>query len=81
MNLGQEIACVCVFRLNIDVSSVNGLQKQWGSDQEKEQLSPVSILDCPFEDDDEVSSPFQHRLARMEGDFLLPLNYLILSPV
>lgn len=43
-------------------------QKQWSSDQEKEQFSPVSVLDCLFDDDDdEVSSPFQHRLARMEG--------------
>ncbi|KAG8374848.1 hypothetical protein BUALT_Bualt10G0038300 [Buddleja alternifolia] len=46
--------------------------KQW-SKGEKEQLSPVSVLDCPFEDEDEnededeVSSPFQHKLARVEG--------------
>ncbi|CAI9093931.1 OLC1v1029544C1 [Oldenlandia corymbosa var. corymbosa] len=36
----------------------------------KQHFSPVSVLDCPFDDDDEVSvssSPFQHRLARMEG--------------
>ncbi|CAI9784525.1 unnamed protein product [Fraxinus pennsylvanica] len=31
------------------------------------KFSPVSVLDCPFEDDDEVSSPFQQRLALMEG--------------
>ncbi|PIN18914.1 hypothetical protein CDL12_08414 [Handroanthus impetiginosus] len=33
--------------------------------EEKEQSSPLSVLDCPFadDDDDEVSSPFQH----MEG--------------
>ncbi|KAH6759610.1 hypothetical protein C2S52_022868 [Perilla frutescens var. hirtella] len=50
-------------------SSSTETKKQWSSDQEKEQFSPVSVLDCPFEDDedDEVSSPFQHRLARMEG--------------
>ena len=28
----------------------------------------MSVLDCPFDEDDEVSSPFQHRLALMEGD-------------
>ncbi|KAG6399266.1 hypothetical protein SASPL_140742 [Salvia splendens] len=37
-------------------------QKQWSASEEKEQFSPVSVLDCPF-DDDEVSSPFPH----MEG--------------
>lgn len=37
-------------------------QMQWPS-VEKEQFSPVSVLDCPFEDDEEVSSPFPH----MEG--------------
>lgn len=47
-------------------------EKQWSSD-EKEQLSPVSVLDCPFDDDDQdhhevSSSSFQSRLARMEGD-------------
>ncbi|KAI3468803.1 hypothetical protein Pfo_025466 [Paulownia fortunei] len=48
-------------------SSTNTKQKQWSS-EEKEQFSPVSVLDCPFDDDDEVSSSlFQHRLARMEG--------------
>ncbi|KAL8543787.1 hypothetical protein ACS0TY_004370 [Phlomoides rotata] len=41
-------------------------KKQWSS-EEKEQFSPVSVLDCPFDDEDEVSSPFQHRLDRMEG--------------
>ncbi|CAN4077818.1 unnamed protein product [Withania somnifera] len=35
--------------------------------EEKEQFSPVSTLDCPFNDEDEVSSPFQHRLTRVEG--------------
>ncbi|XP_016440341.1 uncharacterized protein LOC107766122 [Nicotiana tabacum] len=41
-------------------------KKHWPN-EEKEQCSPVSILDCPFGDEDEVSSPFQHRLARVEG--------------
>ncbi|KAL3818118.1 hypothetical protein ACJIZ3_004023 [Penstemon smallii] len=48
-------------------SSTNTKQKEW-SNEEKEQFSPVSVLDCPFDDEDEISSsPFQHRLARMEG--------------
>ncbi|KAJ0106118.1 hypothetical protein Patl1_18669 [Pistacia atlantica] len=43
---------------------------EWQNEAEKEQFSPVSVLDCPFEDDKDSSSPsspFQHRLARMEG--------------
>lgn len=53
-------------------------QKQWSS-EEKEQFSPVSVLDCPFDDEeeeDEVSSPFQHRLDRMEGNFSQFLIFL-----
>lgn len=42
------------------------LQKPWPN-EEKEQFSPVSTLDCPFDDEDEVSSPFQHRLSHVEG--------------
>ncbi|KAL0324355.1 UNVERIFIED_CONTAM: hypothetical protein Scaly_2402600 [Sesamum calycinum] len=42
--------------------------KKQCSSEEKEQFSPVSVLDCPFDDEDEVSSPFQQRLARMEGE-------------
>ncbi|KAK4365312.1 hypothetical protein RND71_016670 [Anisodus tanguticus] len=41
-------------------------KKPWPN-EEKEQFSPVSTLDCPFDDEDEVSSPFQHRLPRVEG--------------
>ncbi|KAL3647218.1 hypothetical protein CASFOL_008186 [Castilleja foliolosa] len=41
--------------------------KQCQSDEEKEQFSPVSVLDCPFDDEDEVSSSLQHRIDRMEG--------------
>ncbi|PIN19910.1 hypothetical protein CDL12_07402 [Handroanthus impetiginosus] len=50
--------------------STNMKKKQRSSSTEKEQFSPVSVLDCPFDDEDEedeVSSPFQHRLARVEG--------------
>lgn len=41
-------------------------KKPWPN-EEKEQFSPVSTLDCPFDDEDEVSSSFQHRLSRVEG--------------
>ncbi|PHU28351.1 hypothetical protein BC332_00444 [Capsicum chinense] len=41
-------------------------KKPWPN-EEKEQFSPVSTLDCPFDDEDEVSSSFQHRLTRVEG--------------
>ncbi|KAK6117105.1 hypothetical protein DH2020_049150 [Rehmannia glutinosa] len=48
-------------------STKTHVQKQWSVNEDKEQFSPVSVLDCPFDDDEEVSSPFQHRLAHMEG--------------
>ncbi|PQQ14278.1 uncharacterized protein Pyn_19588 [Prunus yedoensis var. nudiflora] len=43
--------------------------KEWlNIKEEKEQFSPVSVLDCPFEDeDDQTSSPFSCSLARMQG--------------
>ncbi|KAL6556347.1 hypothetical protein OROGR_005635 [Orobanche gracilis] len=46
---------------------IHTTKKQWSSEHEKEQFSPMSVLDCPFGDEDEVSSPFQHTLARMIG--------------
>ncbi|KAF5734838.1 hypothetical protein HS088_TW15G00333 [Tripterygium wilfordii] len=56
-----------------EVSNVVGVTvgedsiKEWPN-EEKEQFSPVSVLDCPFEDDqDIISSPFHCSLARMEG--------------
>ncbi|KZV45304.1 hypothetical protein F511_04042 [Dorcoceras hygrometricum] len=49
------------------ITITNSKEKLW-SNEEKEQLSPVSVLDCPFDDeDDEVSSPFQHGVAHSEG--------------
>lgn len=47
-------------------------EKEWPNEEEKEQFSPVSVLDCPFEDEDEdedeeMCSPFQHRVTHMEG--------------
>lgn len=44
--------------------------------EEKEQFSPVSTLDCPFDDEDEVSSPFQHRLTRVEGNSLINRKFV-----
>ncbi|KAB1217172.1 hypothetical protein CJ030_MR4G021149 [Morella rubra] len=41
--------------------------KEWPNEEGKEQFSPVSVLDCPFEDDEEASSSFQRNLALMEG--------------
>ncbi|XP_073133019.1 uncharacterized protein [Henckelia pumila] len=47
-------------------SITDSKEKLW-STEEKEQLSPVSVLDCPFDDeDDEVSSPYGHRVAHVE---------------
>ncbi|KAM1024819.1 hypothetical protein ACFX13_038749 [Malus domestica] len=44
-------------------------QVEWQNNkEEKEQFSPVSVLDCPFEDedDDHTGSPFSRSLACME---------------
>ncbi|XP_050226935.1 uncharacterized protein LOC126676714 [Mercurialis annua] len=46
------------------------IAKEWANEEEeKEQFSPVSVLDCPYQDDEEESnsSPFQRKLDRMEG--------------
>ncbi|CAA0831521.1 Unknown protein [Striga hermonthica] len=45
----------------------NTENKQWSVSEDKEQFSPVSVLDCPFDDDDEVSSPYRHRLDCTDG--------------
>ncbi|KAG6788382.1 hypothetical protein POTOM_004447 [Populus tomentosa] len=43
-------------------------RKEWPNEEEKDQSSPVSILDCPFEDEEEeIGSPFQRSLIRVEG--------------
>ncbi|XP_038906459.1 uncharacterized protein LOC120092443 [Benincasa hispida] len=42
--------------------------KQWQNDEEKEQLSPVSVLDFPFEDEDQdISSSFNCNINLVEG--------------
>ncbi|KAB5573626.1 hypothetical protein DKX38_000820 [Salix brachista] len=46
-------------------------RKEWPDEEEKEQSSPVSILDCPFQDEEEeeeeISSPVQRSLICVEG--------------
>ncbi|XP_022754071.1 uncharacterized protein LOC111302409 [Durio zibethinus] len=56
----------------VDEDSINNYQKEqdWPNEEGKEQFSPVSVLDCPFDDEEEEvdnSSPFQDQLARVEG--------------
>ncbi|KAK2664674.1 hypothetical protein Ddye_003248 [Dipteronia dyeriana] len=57
--------------VSVGEDSINGSEeniKDWRNEEEKEQWSPVSVLDCPFEDDEtDITSPFHQRLARMEG--------------
>ncbi|PSS11449.1 Testis-expressed sequence 10 protein [Actinidia chinensis var. chinensis] len=49
-------------------ATITNSKNKWPIEEEKEQFSPVSVLDVPFEEDeDEVSSPFTRRLSRMEG--------------
>lgn len=49
-----------------EISITNSKEKLW-SPEEKEQLSPVSVLGCPFDDeDDEVSSPYNHTVSHVE---------------
>ncbi|XP_050265921.1 uncharacterized protein LOC126709654 [Quercus robur] len=40
--------------------------KEW-TNKQKEQFSPVSVLDSPFEDDEDIGSPFESSLACIEG--------------
>ncbi|KAL1828402.1 hypothetical protein ACET3Z_006814 [Daucus carota] len=54
--------------------AVDSPKKPWSSEENKEQFSPVSVLDCPFDNDeaaeeeDEVSSAFKHkRTPAVEG--------------
>jgi len=48
------------------------MQQEWPNEEEKEQSSPVSILDCPFQDEEEeTGSPFQRSLIHVEG---IPLS-------
>ncbi|KAM3735025.1 hypothetical protein ACB098_10G059900 [Castanea mollissima] len=40
--------------------------KEWANEK-KERFSPVSVLDSPFEDDEDIGSPFESSLACIEG--------------
>nr|GMD79952.1 Testis-expressed sequence 10 protein [Ipomoea batatas]GME21575.1 Testis-expressed sequence 10 protein [Ipomoea batatas] len=58
-------------------------KKQVWSNEEKEQFSPVSVLDCPFEDEDDVSSPFEDKLTNVEEsetDEESPLHHYLSLP-
>nr|GMD80001.1 uncharacterized protein LOC109188531 [Ipomoea batatas] len=58
-------------------------KKQVWSNEEKEQFSPVSVLDCPFEDEDDVSSPFQDKptnVEESETDEESPLHHHLSLP-
>lgn len=47
------------------------MSQEWSNEEEKEQFSPVSVLDCPFEDDDQTHSPiFPHKLSCLEGNII-----------
>ncbi|XP_057510971.1 uncharacterized protein LOC130793346 [Actinidia eriantha] len=49
-------------------ATITNSKNKWPIEEDKEQFSPVSVLDVPFEEDeDEVSWPFTRRLSRMEG--------------
>ncbi|KAH7514022.1 uncharacterized protein LOC107434890 [Ziziphus jujuba] len=48
--------------------------KGWPNEEEKEQFSPVSVLDCPFEDEDEATSPFRRDLALIDGTKQKPVH-------
>ncbi|KAK4338362.1 hypothetical protein RND71_042849 [Anisodus tanguticus] len=73
-NLGAENVCATTgddspdSTISSHGSTTNSpnTKKPWPN-EEKEQFSPVSTLDCPFDGEDEVSSPFQHRLTCSEG--------------
>ncbi|KAI7987980.1 hypothetical protein LOK49_LG13G01289 [Camellia lanceoleosa] len=54
------------FTIEAATTTTNSSNK-WPNEEEKEQFSPVSVLDFPFDDDEEVSWPFKRRLARLEG--------------
>ncbi|GFZ01253.1 hypothetical protein Acr_14g0008880 [Actinidia rufa] len=60
--------CLFAGSTALKLAGVFSFMNKWPIEEEKEQFSPVSVLDVPFEEDeDEVSSPFTRRLSRMEG--------------
>lgn len=54
-------------------NTYSGTNTKWPN-EEKEQFSPVSVLDSPFEDDEEISSPFESSLACIEGTKQKPMH-------
>ncbi|XP_021299433.1 uncharacterized protein LOC110428082 [Herrania umbratica] len=54
--------------ITVGEHSINCTKGQdWRNEDGKEQSSPVSVLDCPFDDEEDDSSPFKDQLARVEG--------------
>ncbi|XP_039046834.1 uncharacterized protein LOC120187109 [Hibiscus syriacus] len=48
--------------------SIKELEQNRANDETKQQLSPVSVLDCPFDGEEEDDgSVFEDQLARVEG--------------
>ncbi|KAF8027418.1 hypothetical protein BT93_E0349 [Corymbia citriodora subsp. variegata] len=41
-------------------------KREWPN-EEKEQFSPVSVLDCPFKDDEDIASPFEWSPSSIGG--------------
>ncbi|XP_051118995.1 uncharacterized protein LOC127243154 [Andrographis paniculata] len=55
---------------NDDVSADSIATNETANYTKKDQFSPVSVLNCPFEDEheeEEVASPFQHNFTNAEG--------------
>ena len=46
----------------------------FNEEAEKEQSSPVSVLDFPYDHDDGDSSPFTLRVSRLKGT--IPITFL-----
>ncbi|MBA0709808.1 hypothetical protein Golax_024829 [Gossypium laxum] len=52
----------------VEYLSGSDREQDWPNEEGKEQFSPVSVLDCPFHDEEEdSSSPFQDGLPHVEG--------------
>ncbi|XP_030472462.1 uncharacterized protein LOC115690289 [Syzygium oleosum] len=49
------------------ITATPNCSKQEWPNEEKEQFSPVSVLDCPFKDDEDIASPFEWSPSRIGG--------------
>ncbi|XVF13212.1 hypothetical protein REPUB_Repub08aG0188900 [Reevesia pubescens] len=68
-NLPEKKIVSNIVGVTVGEDSINFTKEQdWPNEEGKEQFSPVSVLDCPFHDEEEDSnSPFEDHLARVEG--------------